>query len=442
MKKIISLLLTVSLLSCLCGCKEPPADTKTETPTTTTSQTQEPTATLPDVVYSIGDDAVYKDIAPLKNGDFLAVGVKYTYNQNLSLLRVCDDNGLVQKEYLFDNGNGFDKVASCFDGGFIAASYNPPCLTKLSSDFRVEWVADYYNPGCEGQVFDIVQIGVEYAVLFAATPYPADLKLAFLDEAGELTKTIDLVKDITVTDADLIPDAWDGFYLVLTCDQTLASKFDLVKDNYYSNKGTEVIIMHFNHEKQLTFVKTIGGNGNDWVEASAMDEDGNFYIAVGTNAENTDLFWEMSVDALYPYRRMLIKLDKNGNFVYKLPLSSGGMAVDQVFGIHIKDQQAYVVGMANYFDGYQSQYPCEQISSDENGDRVFSVYTLCVDETGNELNRRIFRCDINDTPCDSALLSNGNLVIAGQVSSGDNPFQLDLPSHFDRAPAFYIYDID
>ncbi|MBR5223066.1 MAG: hypothetical protein IKV81_02755 [Clostridia bacterium] len=415
------------------------SDSSNET-TASKSETLVTKSNLPNVVYSVGDDVVYKDILPLKNGDFAAVGVKYTYDPNLSVLRICDSNGKIKKEHLFSDGNGYDKIASCTDGGYIAASYNPPYLTKISSDFRVEWVKEYYNVACEGIVQDVAQIGVEYAVLFAGTPYPTtQLKIAFLNRNGELTKTIDLMKNTDISDGDIIPDSNDGFYLVLTCNENLADKFDVVKNEYDNLKATEVIIMHFNKDKQLTFAKTIGGGGNDWVEESTTDDEGNFYVAIGTDWLQADDFWDMSVEAYAPFRRMLVKLDKNGNLVYKLPLSNKGMAVDQVFGIHIKEQKTYVVGMADYFDGYQSKYPCEQISKDEKGDRVFSVYTVCVDKNGKELNRNIFRCDINNTPCDSAMLSNGNLVIAGQVSSYENPFKLDLPYDFNRAAAFYIY---
>lgn len=438
MKKLISIILILTLFTYLCGCQKPQTDNKKSQPSDTATQ---PKNTLPNVIYSVGDNVVYKDLIPLNNGDFAAVGLKYTYDLDLSVLRICDSNGKIKKEHLFSDGNGFEKVAACTDGGYIAASYNPPYLTKISSDFRVEWVKAYYDVACEGMVQDVAQIGVEYAVLFAGTPYPTtQLKIAFLDEKGTLTKTIDLMKNTDISDGDIIPDGYDGFYLVLTCNENLADKFDLVKNEYNGLKATEVIIMHFNSEKQLTFTKTIGGGGNDWVEESTVDNDGNFYIAIGTDWQNADDFWDMSVDVYAPYRRMLVKLDKNGNLIYKLPLSNKGMAVDHIFGIHTKNGKTYVVGMTNYFDGYQSKYPCEQISKDEKGDRVFCVYNLCIDSNGKEIDRKIFRCDINNEPCDSVMLSNGNLVIAGQISSYENPFNLDLPDEFERACAFYVYN--
>ncbi len=189
------------------------------------------------------------------------------------------------------------------------------------------------------------------------------------------------------------------------------------------------------------WVKTLGGGGNDWIEESTIDNDGNFYLAVGTEWYGADSFWEMGVERSMPYRRMLVKLDKNGNLIYKVPLSAKGMAVDQVFGIHIKDGKTYVVGMTDYFDGYQIKYPCEQILPEEKqkGERVFCVYNLCIDTDGKEIERKIFRNDINNTPCDSTLLSDGILVIAGSVSKDENPFNLGFPLGVDTAAALFIY---
>ncbi len=51
----------------------------------------------------------------------------------------------------------------------------------------------------------------------------------------------------------------------------------------------------------------------------------------------------------------------------------------------------------------------------------------------------MFRCDINDTPCDSVLLPNGSLVVAGRVSSVENPFNLEFPSEIDFLPSLFIF---
>lgn len=247
------------------------------------------------------------------------------------------------------------------------------------------------------------------------------------------------MKNTDISDGDIIPDGKDGFYLVLTCNESLADKYALVKAEYNQFKSTEVIVMHFDSNNKLTRTKTIGGGGNDWVEESIIDNDGNFYIAVSTDWYGADDFWDMSVDRASPYRRMLVKLDKDGNILFKTSLSNKGMAVDQVFGIMTDSNNVYVVGMADYFDGYQVKYPCEQISKEEKGERVFSVYTTRFTADGKELGRNIFRCDINDTPTDSVLLKNGTIVIAGSLSEAENPFKISFPNGVQSLPALFCY---
>lgn len=421
--------------------------TRPPSPTTTTVRTTQPTVApvsrLPEVKYFANDhNTYYTDIVNLKNGGYAVAGVKYTNDYMLSLIRIYDSNSQFENEYLFGDGNGYDKIACCINGGFVAASYNPPCLTKISSDFRVEWVAAYEDVALEGIVEDVEEIDSNcYAVLFSRTPSDdKTLKVTFLDGKGNVTESIELMKSIDISDGDIITDGNEGFYLVLTCNKELSSKYDLLKAKYDSSKGQEVVVMHFDADKKLTWAKTLGGGGKDWVEESATDSNGNFYIAIGTDWQQADSFWDMSFDRLSQYRRMLVKLNKNGDIVYRTPLSNKGMAVDQVFGIHIKDNKAYVVGMSDYFDGYQEKYPCEQISPSEKGKRIFCVYNVCIDGKGKELNRKVFRYYITDIPCDSVMLSNGSVVIGGSVSTIENPFNVKFPSGVDHMASLFIYE--
>ena len=290
------------------------------------------------------------------------------------------------------------------------------------------------------QVFDIEEMNPNcYAVAFASFDDVMKLKIVFLDKNGEIVETIDVVNDIFADGTDIISDGNGGFYLLTSCNKSTADMYPLVEESYDSSKATEAIIMHFSADRELIWVKTLGGGGDDWIEEAAIDGNGNIYLAVGTNWYGADSFWEMSVERSLPYRRMLVKLDQKGNIVYRAPLSNKGMAVDQIFGIHIKDNKAYVVGMSDYFDGYQNKYPCEQISPSEKGERIFCVYNVCINSKGEELNRGIFRCDINDTPCDSVMLPNGAIVIGGSVSTIENPFNLNFPVGVDYLAALFIY---
>ncbi len=496
MKKIISIILVLGLLICTCGCedlveninsdfvsevqnlltedsnsaisseeqktkqdekvnpkKEKP-ESKKKSSNTAKEESNEETVTknetiviksrLPEVKFSAKDSNVrFTDIVNLSDGGFAVSGHRFTEELIYSVIQIYDENSNLKIEYSYGDGNGFDKIALCSDGGFVVASYGPPCITKVNSNFETEWFMPYENVEFEGTVQDIEEISPEViAVLFVSvdsTGFSRRLKISYLNKAGELIETVELMKNIDPQDADIMSDGNGGFYLLSACNESLADKFSLVAENYDNSKATEAIIMHFSAERELVWAKTLGGGGNDWIEEAAIDNNGNFYLAVGTNWFGADDFWDMSVERTMPYRRMLVKLDKNGNLVYKVPLSAKGMAVDHVFGIHIKDNKAYVVGMSDYFDGYQVKYPCEQISPSEKGNRVFCVYNVCIDSNGNELDRKIFRCDINNEPCDSVMLLNGSLVIAGSVSAYENPFNLKFPSGVDFAAALFIY---
>ena len=456
MKKIISIILVLGLLICTCGCEDKEkTESKNNTSNTQKEESKKETVAknetivvksrLPEVKFSVRDsNHRFTDMVNLSNGGY-AVSGHLVREDRVSVIRICDEKSNLKEEYFYENGNGFDKIALCSDGGFVAASYCPPCITKINSDFETEWFMPYENVEFECTVQDIEEISSEViAVLFVSLNSPdfsRRLKLSFLDKDGALIETVDLMKNIDPQDADIIPDGLGGFYLLSACNESLADNFPLVKENYDNLKATEVAIMHFSAERELVWVKTVGGGGNDWVEESAIDADGNMYLAVGTDWYGADSFWDMSVEKAMPYRRMLVKLDKNGDIVYKIPLSNKGMAVDQVFGIHIKDGKAYVVGMADYFDGYQIKYPCEQIlpQEKEKGERVFCVFNACIDNNGKEVDRKIFRCDINNTPCDSTLLPNGSLVIAGSISAIENPFNLEFPFGADSIAALFIF---
>ena len=367
-----------------------------------------------------------------------------TKNRNVSIVQLYNQDATFKKEISFENGNGFDKIAVCSDGGFVAASYCPPCVTKINSQFETEWFMPYEDVATEGTVCDIKEITADMiAVLFLSNRTPdfgRKLKISYLNKKGELIETVDLMRHVDLSDAKIIVDGHGGYFLFATCNETLANKYPLVAQNYDGSKGTEAVVMHFSKDRELTWVKTLGGGGDDWLEEAEIDSKGNIYLALGTAWYGADSFWEMTVKRNFTYRRQLVKLNQEGTLVYKVPLSNMGMAVDQVCGIHIRGNRVFVTGMANYFDGYQSKYPCSQILPTESASRIFCVYDVCIDSDGKELDRRIFRCDPNNEPCDSVLLPNGSLVIAGRISKDENYFDLDFPSGVDWASALFVFD--
>ncbi len=400
-------------------------------------------SSVPKVVYSF-DEITNRDLLPLENGGFVVAGERYTGDWIFSTLQIYDENLSFVNEYSFRDGNGFTKIAQCSDGGFIATSYCPPCITKINSHFERQWIMPYENVVFEGIVHDIEEISPNLiAVLFVSVnsnDFSRHLKISYLDSNGELIETVDLMKNIDPQDARIVSDGNGEFYLLSVCNQSLANSFSFAEETYDGSKGTEAIIMHFSTDREMIWAKTFGGMGSDWIEESAIDSNGNLYLAMATNWNDVDSFWDMPLDSAMRYRRMLIKVDTQGNLVYKVPLANKGMAVDQVFGIHTMDGKTYVVGMADYYDGYQEKYPCSQMPSYDGNERFFSVYTLCIDdETGEELNRNVFRCSAENSPSCSIMLKSGSIVMSGTVSGVENYLSLPLTEEMNRLPALFLY---
>ncbi len=419
------------------------AEEKTETENATPSPAVK--SNLPEVKFSLKDsDICFRDMVNLSDGGFAITCVKPEDSIN-AIIRVYDKNLNLTKEYSYDKVS-FDELAVCSDGGFVTASSVPPSIIKLNSSFEIEWSTPFVDDESWGTVQDIEEISQDLiAISFVSmdSPYISRrFRIAFLNKDGELIETIDFMKNVEPSDSEIIADSKGGFYLFTACNEEFANKYSSLSEVYDNSKATEIALLHFSSDRKLTWAKTLGGGGNDWIEEATIDKDGNMYLAVGTDWYGADSFWEMGVERSMPYRRMLVKLDKNGDIVYKVPLSNKGMAVDTVFGIHIKDGVAFAVGMSDYFDGYQVKYPCEQISKNEKGERVFCVYLASFSSSGEELGRKIFRCDINDTPYDSVLLPNSSLVMAGSVSLSDNPFKIPLTDDINRTAALFKYTIN
>lgn len=398
---------------------------------------------VPKVVYSF--DAISNcDMLPVENGGFVVAGGRYTNDRIFSVLQIYDENSSFVEEYSFEYGEGFGKIARCSDGGLIAVSSNPPCVTKINSDFEYQWFMPYETAESWAILHDIEEISPNLiAVLYVSVDsndFNRNLKISYLDNNGELLETVDLAENIDPQDAEIVADGKGGFYVLSTCNQSLANEFPLVAQQYESTKGTEAIIMHLSADREMIWAKTFGGMGSDWIEESAIDSNGNLYLAMATNWNDTDSFWDMPLDSTQPYRRMLIKVDFQGNLVYKVPLANHGMAVDQVFGIHTMDGKTYVVGMADYYDGYQEKYPCAGMPDYDSNERIFSVYTLCIDdETGEELKRNVFRCSAENSPSCSIMLKSGSIVMNGTVSGIENYLSLPLTEEMNRLPALFLY---
>lgn len=414
----------------------------------TESQTTLAKNVLPKVKFSAkNSDVRFADIINLSNGGYAVVGIRINENFAHSIIQTYDKNLNLIKEYSYEYGYGFLKIAACSDGGFILSAENFDNIIKLNKNFETQWTAPFRDERELGYVQGFAEISPNrFSVVYDSYDDEHNngrYYVSCIDNKGNFIKKVELMNktDDLFYSQNIIADGDGGFYLFASCNESMAKNFPLIAKNYDSKKEKEVAVMHFSSDLKLTWVKTLGGKGEDWIEDSAIDSKGNLYIAVGTNSPLKDSLWDMEFKSNYPFRRMLVKLNKKGDLIYKVPLSAGGMASKQTFGIHIKDEKAYVTGMANYFDGYQDKYKCQQIafSESEVEGRLFCVFIACIDSKGNELSRNIFRCDINDTPYDSTTSANGTLIIVGSVSTNDNPFNVDFKLGIERMAAFFVY---
>ena len=58
-------------------------------------------------------------------------------------------------------------------------------------------------------------------------------------EVNELLETVDLAENIDPQDAEIVADGKGGFYVLSTCNQSLANEIPLVAQQYESTKGTQ-----------------------------------------------------------------------------------------------------------------------------------------------------------------------------------------------------------
>ena len=418
-------------------CPQPPKNEEQIKPTTKN--------VLPTVKYNAKDiTGWYGSLTPLKNGGFLTTGEILDDENAFSIIRVFDKNGSLRNEYKCSPNDAFNLLTPTSDGGFIAGVNYNPYIKKLNKNFEVEWTGKYEDVALTSFIKDVEEISPDcYAVLFLSRDDPNEnhLNLSYIDKNGNFIEKVQSMKSVDPLDPDIIPDGNGGFYLTTACDESLAKNFPLVEKNYKSSNDIDAAILHFSAERELDWIKTFGGGGKDWIEEATIDEKGNFYVAVATNWDGSDNFWPKPYADWCYSRRMLVKLDKNGEIKYKIAFSNSGRGEDTVYGIHLKGDKVYVVGYSNYFDGLQSKYPCQQITEGNDGDTVYSVNTLIVDDKkGKEIHRNIYRLEFDNRPSDSIMLPNGNIIISGSVCEGENIWDLRFPENVSRMPALFIYE--
>ena len=170
-----------------------------------------------------------------------------------------------------------------------------------------------------------------------------------------------------------------------------------------------------------------------------MDEEGNFYIALGMHDTIDDPFWD-EVTPHYFFRRMLVKVNAAGEVVYRFALSGRAMGLDQVFGIHVRDGQACVTGLSAFYDGVLDPYEADAWPEADKYD-LYAAYAVLVNEDGNLLSRRVFRYspfEIGE-PGESVWLPDGRLLMCGAVCREESDFDLDFAADTHSNRALFIY---
>ncbi len=406
---------------------------------------------LPQVVRQTGTEyGRYDRVIRTDDGRIVAIGkVKTTLENNTdSVIDVYDEDLVLQNSYRSSYLDGYQLIA-CADGGFLMDCRDH--LQKFSAQLDPEWSLYLLKPSEHVSVAAMTQLSDGAFAVIYRKPH-SELEnhmawyLALFTEEGQALCQMDLkIRDSGCEDPALISDEKGGFYLVMSVSPEDTGAPGALRQALDSEKGREVAMIHYvpNTAKDAAWridsVQSVGGIGDEWCEEVAMDAQGNFYIALGNHGKTTDPFWGEMVYGDY-FRRMLVKVTPEGKVVYRVPLSGRSMAVDQVFGIHVRDGQVCVTGVSAICDGVLD--PCVADSLTEQ-DRYYryAVYAATVDENGTLLSRRVFEYDQLEmgTPDGSVWLSDGRLLIGGAVCVLDNGFNLDFPEGTHSNRALFIY---
>lgn len=444
MKRVIVLLLSGVLL--LCALPVTAAGSSFET-------TQR---VLPQLVRQTeGYSGYYHDTAYSTDGRIAAVGRWYSepestdtfvidlYDEDLHLLKSCEVDVW------------YSEIEACRDGGFILDNDNGNCrLDKFSADLEFEWSVALEEDPFTIWVTSVTQLTDGTIVAVYAMPYENTWKLAFVSENGQLLKKLDLglacedspinfTPNYVLTDFTVSADAAGGFYLFVTADAWDVNSYGKLYLACDPDKGSEAVVTHFSSEGGewiLDYALAVGGVDDEWCEEAAVDEEGNFYVALGKIITSPDPFW----DEIVPYyfaRRMLVKVSPTGEILYRVALSGRSRGVDQVFGIHTRDGQVFVTGSSYLHDDVL--LPLIDAWSDDYS--ICVAYGLQVNADGNVASRQVFRYNwLWGEPGGSVLLPDSRLVLCGNVSGFDSDFDVefesDYPYHECTDRALFIYE--
>ncbi len=417
-----------------------PSQNKPVTPAPTPSRPS-PTPILPEkddrlpiiYPYFANNDSCYYGMAKGKNGTIAAIGKVYERDSEYCFVEVYNEDMSVKNTAAFHEYFRLSKIIACNDSGYLLITHAPETVLKLNRNLEREWSVPY------DRVLAIREIQPGNYAALTLSKNTNRLELFLLDKSGKKTNTV-LLATLSefydyINDPAFLCDGKGGFYLISTWSADFVSPLQKIKQAYNSSRGADCLIAHFSVDGTLNQAITVGGPSDEWVEESAMDESGNFYIAFGTKDRQNPLFDTVPNSTSNPLRRLLVKVGGDGKMIYSSPLSGHSWAYDQVFGIELSGDRVFVAGFSGYDDGLQSAFPCSHCTS---GLASYVNYIACIDGEGKVYDRRMFGSDVNYQIAGSALLSNGSIVVCGSLTS-DNPFKISLPGSTGLARTLFVF---
>ena len=236
--------------------------------------------------------------------------------------------------------NGVEELS---DGSYIAAGYfNGP---SLNVDGMTAQNVVYYGYSDD-----------YYRKQYLFIKYNSDGEIQeLIAEGGEYNESINKIK---VTDDD-------GFIVI----GTFSNSTKIGEDVYSANGGDDSIIIKYNNELEVQWVKTFGNSRYDYIKGIGVDNDGN-YIISGYFYDTIEIesyeFTSKGLGDTY-----VIKYDRDGNLLNAFTI--GEIGLDAINNISICEEGGYV--LTGYFSGYMLEVGKHRlISSDSVKNGVLIKY--------------------------------------------------------------------
>lgn len=184
------------------------------------------------------------------------------------------------------------------------------------------------------------------------------------------------------------------------------------------NKGfDDIVVMRFNEDGTMLWVKTFGGTGFDVANSVVVTPTGDLVIAGGTSSDDGD-FEKMHRGG---GDICVLKLTSNGNVIWKRTYGGSSMESCEMIAIS-KDGEYALAGFTNSIDG-------DFTRTDVPGG--LDIYVLVIDASGNIVKKLTTGGSSSDDVRSIASTPDGGYLIAGATRSNDLIFRDINKGQFD-----------